>query len=48
MRFWQHAATFLAFALIAAVIVFSGRPNRHTAATPVAAALGTHLADVAK
>jgi len=29
MQFWQHAATFLAFALIAALIVFAGHQH-HT------------------
>jgi hypothetical protein len=46
MRFWQHAATFLAFAIIATVIVFAGRPNLNTAVKPVAALGDTHLAAV--
>jgi cytochrome c-type biogenesis protein CcmE len=28
MRFWQHTATFLALALIAAIIVFAGHDRR--------------------
>jgi len=33
MPFWQHAATFLAFVVIAAVIAFAG--PEHKAAAPV-------------
>ena len=33
MRSWQHTATFLAFALVAGVIVFAGH-NYHTSAAP--------------
>jgi len=44
MRFWQHAATFLAFALIAAVIVFAGRHHPNT----VAAAGDAHVATAEK
>jgi hypothetical protein len=33
MRSWQHTATFLAFALVAGVIVFSGH-HYHTSAAP--------------
>jgi hypothetical protein len=33
MRSWQHTATFLAFALVAAVIVFAGQ-HTHTSALP--------------
>jgi hypothetical protein len=32
MRSWQHTATFLAFALIAGVIVFAGNHYRTTSA----------------
>jgi len=43
MRFWQHAATLLAFALIAAVIVFAGHHHNNTAAAGDA-----HVASAAK
>jgi hypothetical protein len=33
MRSWQHTATFLAFALVAAVIVFAGH-GHHTFSAP--------------
>jgi hypothetical protein len=33
MRSWQHTATFLAFALIAGVIVFAGN-HYHTTSAP--------------
>jgi hypothetical protein len=33
MRSWQRAATFLAFALVAGVLVFAGH-NYHTSSAP--------------
>jgi len=44
MHFWQHAATLLAFALIAAVIVFAG----HTHHNIVAVAGDAHVASAEK
>ena len=48
MGFWQHAATLSAFALIAAIIVFVGRPDHHAETQPAMSALVAHLAAVAK
>jgi hypothetical protein len=34
MRSWQRAATFLAFALVAGVLVFAGRHHHSLSASP--------------
>jgi len=48
MAFRQHAAAFLAFAFVAAVIILAGRHGNHGPAGPVASSFDTHVAAVRK